>query len=111
NVVGISVARTRTRAEEVVNRFYNDLTEHYSIVATGRKVKVLDDYLFGGYEKFSSELLELSRSSVKTYGFTLDTTYTGKAFLGMEDYIKKNKIDGNVLFWHTGGTLNFLAQK
>ena len=110
-VVGISVARTRTRAEEVVGSFYNELTEHYSIKSTGRRVEVSDDYLFGGYEKYSSELLELSRSSIKTYGFALDTTYTGKAFIGMQDYIKKNQIEGNVLFWHTGGILNFLAQK
>ena len=35
----------------------------------------------------------------------LDPTYTGKAFWGMREYIKKNKIVGKkILFIHTGGT-------
>lgn len=38
-------------------------------------------------------------------GIPLDPTYTGKAFLGMRDYIIKNNISNkNVLFIHTGGT-------
>ena len=38
-------------------------------------------------------------------GIPLDTTYTGKAFWGMEKYILENKIEGkNILFIHTGGT-------
>lgn len=38
-------------------------------------------------------------------GIPLDPTYTGKAFLGMRDYIIKNNISNkNVPFIHTGGT-------
>jgi 1-aminocyclopropane-1-carboxylate deaminase/D-cysteine desulfhydrase-like pyridoxal-dependent ACC family enzyme len=30
----------------------------------------------------------------------------------MLDYIKKNKLeDKNILFWHTGGIFNFLAEE
>ena len=38
-------------------------------------------------------------------GIPMDTTYVGKGFYGMEEYIKKMKIIGkNILFIHTGGT-------
>ena len=39
------------------------------------------------------------------FGLPLDSTYTGKAFLGMKKYIDKERISGShVLFIHTGGT-------
>ena len=42
---------------------------------------------------------------VKNYGVPFDHTYTGKAFVGMLDYIERMRIeDKNVLFIHTGGT-------
>jgi len=38
-------------------------------------------------------------------GIALDTTYTGKAFWGMQRYLEKQGIRGkNILFIHTGGT-------
>ena len=38
-------------------------------------------------------------------GIPLDTTYTGKGYWGMKEYIKENEITGkNILFIHTGGT-------
>ncbi len=39
------------------------------------------------------------------YGIPMDSTYTGKAFFGMKQYLKENHIeDKKVLFIHTGGT-------
>lgn len=109
-VIGISVGREQQRAEAVVTEFYNELCAHYQIACTNRKVTVLDDYLCGGYGKYNDGILKTSLNSVKNFGFTLDRTYTAKAFYGMQDYIKKNNIQGKVLFWHTGGLLNFLAE-
>jgi D-cysteine desulfhydrase len=109
-VIGISIGRERLRAEEVINDFYDDLCTRYFINNTKRDITVVDDYLCGGYGKYNDDIKELSFNSLKKYGFTLDTTYTAKAFYGMQDYIKKNKIKGNVLFWHTGGIPNFLAE-
>lgn len=110
-VIGISVGRKREQAEKVVNEFYNELCEYYNINCTGRETVVLDDYLMGGYGLYNDQLKNLSINSIRDYGFTLDTCYTGKAFYGMLDYINKNKIDKTkVLFWHTGGIFNFLAE-
>jgi len=109
-VIGISVARNRQRAEKVVESFYKELCEVYKIKSTNRQTIVLDDYLCGGYEKYNVAIKEISDNSINKYGFTLDTCYTAKAFYGMKEYIKNNNIKGEILFWHTGGIFNFLAQ-
>lgn len=104
-VIGISIARPKQSAEAIISKFYNELCHKYNI-EPHQKTVVIDDYLCGGYEKFNSEIAELSETSLKNYGFILDTTYTGKAFYGMQNYL--NGINENVLFWHTGGLLNYL---
>jgi D-cysteine desulfhydrase len=109
-VIGISVGRNKDRAEAIIAEFYIKLCENYHIQGGKRKVTVLDDYLCGGYGKYNDAIKNLSLNSIKEYGFALDTAYTAKAFYGMQEYIKKNHIKGNVLFWHTGGLLNFLAE-
>jgi len=109
-VIGVSIARERDYAEKNITDFYKKLNNQYNIKSFNKDVIVLDDYLFGGYEQFNKELKVFSDLALSNYGFILDTTYSGKAFFGMLDYIKKNKLsDENILFWHTGGVLNFLS--
>lgn len=111
-VIGISVGRKSNQAIQIVDDFYKELCNHYKITCLNRETTVLDDYLMGGYGLYNTELKNLSLDSIKKYGFTLDTCYTGKAFYGMLDYIKNNKLENkNVLFWHTGGIFNFLAEE
>lgn len=110
-VVGISVGRLRKAAEQVVSTFYDELCDFYKISNRTRKVTVLDDYLCGGYGLFNHEVERTSQNSLRKYGFTLDTTYTAKAFYGMVDYLERHQLkDRNILFWHTGGVLNYLAE-
>lgn len=109
-VIGISVARERKRAEDIVSSFYLELCEHLKIDHTlQKKTTVLDNYLCGGYEKFNISIKEISDSSIPKYGFPLDTTYTGKAFYGMLEHRQAYGLEGNLFFWHTGGFLNYLA--
>jgi D-cysteine desulfhydrase len=108
-VIGVSVARTSDRAESIVNKLYKEVCKKLKISCSNRKSIVLDDYLYGGYQHFNEGIRQLSEASLSKYGFPLDTTYTGKAFYGMLDYIETKKIEGNILFWHTGGLLNYLA--
>ena len=62
----------------------------------------IDEYT-NGYGKYDRKVLETIEMVLKTYGIPLDATYTGKAFMGMSDYLKAVK-GRNVLFIHTGGT-------
>lgn len=109
--IGISVARESIYAQDIVNKFYVELCDHYNIECKNRDVTVLDDYICGGYGKYNEEIKQVSDGSIRMYGFTLDTCYTAKAFHGMMDFIEKNNIrEDNILFWHTGGIFNFLAE-
>jgi len=111
-VIGISVGRKSEQATQIVDDFYKKLCSHYHIRCLNRESIVLDDYLLGGYGQYNKDLEKLSLNSIKDYGFTLDTCYTGKAFYGMLDFIQKNNINTeNILFWHTGGIFNFLAEE
>ena len=46
---------------------------------------------------------------MKETGLVFDTTYSGKAFYGMMDIIKKKGLkDKKIVFWHTGGIMNLM---
>ncbi|WP_413511888.1 1-aminocyclopropane-1-carboxylate deaminase/D-cysteine desulfhydrase [Myroides odoratus] len=110
-VIGISVGRKAEQATKIVDEFYKDLCENYHISCLNRESIVLDEYLMGGYAKYSEELKELCLNSIREYGFTLDTCYSGKAFYGMLEYCKQHQLEQkNIVFWHTGGIFNFLAE-
>ena len=71
---------------------------------TDGRFDIIDDYLFGGYGKYSDELLAFIRQTVNEKNLPLDATYTGKALFGTVREIKKRGLTGPVLFIHTGGT-------
>lgn len=110
-VIGISVGRKSEQAQAIVRDFYHQLCSHYQITCAENPAIVLDDYLCGGYGLYNKEIEQISVNAIREHGFMLDTCYSAKAFYGMLDYIAKNRIDKNhVLFWHTGGIFNFLAE-
>lgn len=68
------------------------------------KCKILDDFHFGGYGKYTQELLEFIRVIFKETGLKLDPVYTGKAFFALVDMVQRGELDGKtVVFIHTGG--------
>lgn len=68
-----------------------------------------DDFLLGGYGSSDSKLHNFLIFLANKTGLILDETYTGKAFWGMINLIKKYNLEGINLFWHTGGLLNLMA--
>ena len=62
----------------------------------------IDDYTTG-YGKDDPRVKDTILMAFRKYGIPLDPTYTGKAFMGMTEYLKDIR-DKNVLFIHTGGT-------
>ena len=79
------------------------------VIEEGLQTLESDDFLFGGYGKHSRELQEFVSQIARDTGILLDTTYSGKAFFGMVETIKEQKLTGNILFWHTGGIFNLMA--
>jgi 1-aminocyclopropane-1-carboxylate deaminase len=68
------------------------------------KMEVLEDYHFGGYGKYTSELLDFIESFYNETNIPLDPVYTSKAVFALLKEIEfrdvKNK---RILFVHTGG--------
>ena len=109
-VVGISVARTQERGTDVITSFANMLASHYGIKKDYASAIIFkDNYLFGGYERFSEEMSSFLDKTMTETGLIFDTTYSGKGFYGMVQEIKKNNLfNKNILFWHTGGIMNIM---
>lgn len=110
-IVGISIARKNPRGRNVVIdsiRSYlgKRVTEEQIQAATS----FVDDYT-SGYGKDDSRVIKTIENVLKTYGIPLDRTYTGKAFMGMTEYIEKERIrDKRILFIHTGGAPLFFDE-
>lgn len=108
-IVGISIARKNPRGRNVVldsircyleDRSGEAMTEDVIQAAT----VFIDDYT-DGYGKDDVRVTEMIKTVLKNYGIPLDATYTGKAFMGMTEYLKQQQItEKNILFIHTGGT-------
>lgn len=109
-VIGVSVARQKTRGLQVITEFANMLAQHYGLNYNfDSRVLFCDDYLCGGYECFSLEMDVFLKNVMRTTGLVFDTTYSGKALYGMMDIIRKNNLQTEkVLFWHTGGLMNVM---
>lgn len=110
-VIGISVARKRGQETEVIRKYLDAFfQENQMLIEEYPEICVEDDYLSGGYGKYSDGIKDTIRSMFVCNGIPLDSTYTGKGFYGMLEYLKKNEIkNANVLFIHTGGTPLFLT--
>lgn len=107
-VIGISVARKAERGREIIKEFTGKLSRYYNIFKDYTDSIFFDDsYLYGGYECFTPEMKRILDSSASQVGLILDTTYSGKAYSGMLDIIRKHGLEkSKLLFWHTGGLMN-----
>jgi D-cysteine desulfhydrase len=101
-IIGISVARDTERGCDVIAE--NILAYMERQEDTTKTIHFEDKYLAGGYGKYNDQIEDTIKRMLNEDGIPLDTTYTGKAFWGMTEYLKENLIEGkNILFIHTGG--------
>jgi len=115
-VVGISIARRNPRARSVVLDSIRELSNAntMSFALDGQAedlVEVRDEWVGAGYEQADAHVHDVIARLAREEGLLLDPTYTGKAFLALENMAAAGEIprgDG-VVFWHTGGLLNLLA--
>jgi D-cysteine desulfhydrase family pyridoxal phosphate-dependent enzyme len=83
------------------------------LVVTAEEVCCDQNYVGPGYEIPSEEAGSAIKYLARKEGILLDPVYTGKAFAGMLDYIRKGKVaqGSTVVFWHTGGVTALFAEK
>lgn len=69
------------------------------------KITVYPEDCFGGYGKYSDELIEFIIKIKKEHNLPLDQVYTGKAFFRLLKLLNNNTFSksSKILFLHTGG--------
>lgn len=113
-VHAISVARKWDAECQVLNSNMQVLNTHINRHYTLDNLIFYEEFLCGGYDKTTPNLLSCIKECIAKEGMLIDPCYSGKAFYGMtetllSDIIKfKNK---NILFWNTGGLMNLLSMK
>lgn len=104
-IIGISIARKNPRGRNVVVDCIKEYMPNVAEETIQENTIFLDQYIGDGYGKENKEIEKIIKKAMINYGIPMDSTYTGKAFLGMSKYIKSQGITGkNILFIHTGGT-------
>lgn len=105
-IVGISNARKNPFGGNVVKESVNDyLSEKNLDPINENEIVFIDDYVLDGYGHYNNEILETIKEILINDGIPLDPVYTGKAYWGMKEYVKKIDIKNKtILFIHTGGT-------
>jgi L-cysteate sulfo-lyase len=107
-VLGISVDERREDLQAKVAALATETAAHLKLnlqFAPG-EISVNADYLGAGYGVLGAPEREAIRLAAEAEGLLLDPVYTGRAFAGMVDLIRRGEIrrGETVLFWHTGGT-------
>lgn len=104
-IIGISIARKNPRGREVVLDSIRKYLGEKALEEQIQKNTVFLDEYTSGYGKDDERIWPVIESVLKNYGIPLDTTYTGKAFMGMQEYLARENVKGKrILFLHTGGT-------
>ena len=102
-IIGISIARKSPRGRDVViDSIRSYLGDDYTETVIQENTIFIDDFT-SGYGKDDPRVEKTINSVLMRYGIPLDSTYTGKAFMGMTEYTK-DICNKNILFIHTGGT-------
>ena len=107
-VLGISVDVKREELQTMVATLATETAAHLKLglrFAPG-EISVNADYIGAGYGVLGAQERGAIRLAAEVEGLLLDPVYTGRAFAGMVDLIRRGEIrrDETVLFWHTGGT-------
>ena len=95
--IGISVMKNNQTLEHETKLLLNE--------GAGDRVQLLHNYHFGGYSKFTQNLIDFMNRQWTVHRLPLDFVYTAKALYAIYDLISKKYFanNSNILFIHSGG--------
>ncbi|MFX1283335.1 MAG: 1-aminocyclopropane-1-carboxylate deaminase/D-cysteine desulfhydrase [Promethearchaeota archaeon] len=73
------------------------------------KFQLIDQYYGGKYGQVTPEGQKAVNLLKQTENISLETTYTGKTFAALIDYVKSVEIAGPILFWNTYNSVDLSA--
>ena len=106
-VVGVNVCDDRAYFVSAIGAIVEEaIAEHALAVAFAREdLEIVDGYVGDGYARSRPVELALIRDVARAEGIVLDPVYTGKAFFGMSEELRRDPrcLGERVVFIHTGG--------
>jgi D-cysteine desulfhydrase len=107
-VVSINVCDDRDYFVQVIGEICENVITQYGLditFARERDIRIIDGYVGKGYALSRPEELSLICDVARTEGIFLDPVYTGKAFFGMVQELKRDPacLGERIIFVHTGG--------
>lgn len=114
-VVGINVCDDRAYFVKAIGEICEDCIARYGLdLSFSREsdIEIVDGYVGLGYAQSRPEELSLLAELASTEGLFLDPVYTGKAFFGMVQELRRNArfFGDQVIFLHTGGIFGLLPK-
>lgn len=99
NLIGFSSLKGDFIHSEMEKLLFN-----HQILSEG-SYRINNEYHFGGYGKYTQELISFIQEFHQNFGIALDPIYTGKMAFGIWDLIKKEFFapHSKILMIHTGG--------
>ena len=93
---------------EMRKQLFPFLVDEETIDEYVKRVEVHPEAHFGGYGKWTSELLDFISECKKEYNLPLDKIYTGKAFYALMEWLSQQNFEKpqTIVFLHTGGLMN-----
>jgi D-cysteine desulfhydrase len=106
-VVGINVCEDRDYFVRGISEIVEQAKSAFRLKLQFARddVEIIDGYVGRGYAQSRPEELALIRDVARTEGLILDPVYTGKAFYGLTQELKRRRdsLGQRVIFVHTGG--------
>ena len=114
-ILGVAVWQNSTHFENITRRIMIEWQKEFGIdiKVDSLPINTLDQYTGQGYSDPDPEVFETVRMVVEQEAILLDPVYTGRAFHGMLEAIKKGSFSdaSDIVFIHTGGAFGLLAQR
>ncbi|MEP6663713.1 MAG: D-cysteine desulfhydrase family protein [Verrucomicrobiota bacterium] len=109
----INICDSAEYFQKRVGALIEETVAQFSLPSRERELQVLDGHFGSGYGLATDDDLKFYIELARKEGVLLDPSYTGKAFRGMLDEIKKDpaRFGEKILFLHSGGTFGTFAHE
>ena len=113
SVHGVSVSKTAADLHPRLTALTTETLREIGSTLTliSGDVKVDDRFTGAGYGQPTREMQEAVTLVARTEGILLDPVYSGKAMAGLIQLLREGAVgtNGDVVFWHTGGSVGLFA--
>ena len=106
-IVGITAGPDTEGQRDHIEKIAAKFREKYKpeLKLDNSEITLIDGFWGKGYGVIDEEIARFIMEFAMREGLILDPTYTGKAFRGAMEMLKKSELpkDKNIILWHTGG--------